>query len=60
MTLINKPKIHYVRMNENTGGVGGFHEGVKRGYDKKDIKWLWLMDDDAEAYDNSLEYYLNF
>jgi GT2 family glycosyltransferase len=32
-------------MPENTGGAGGFHEGMKRaaaaGFD-----WLWLMDDD--------------
>jgi rhamnopyranosyl-N-acetylglucosaminyl-diphospho-decaprenol beta-1,3/1,4-galactofuranosyltransferase len=37
--------LHYVRMPENTGGAGGFHEGMKRaaaaGFD-----WLWLMDDD--------------
>ena len=39
-------KIHYVRMPENTGGAGGFYEGVKRGYEKG-YDWLWLMDDDA-------------
>lgn len=39
-------RIHYVRMNENTGGAGGFHEGVKRGYEKG-YNWLWLMDDDV-------------
>jgi GT2 family glycosyltransferase len=47
-------KIYYVRMNENTGGAGGFYEGVKRGYERG-YDWLWLMDDDAEAYTNSLE-----
>ena len=41
-------RIHYVRMNENTGGAGGFHEGVKRGYEKG-YDWLWLMDDDVVA-----------
>jgi len=46
-------KIHYVRMNENTGGAGGFHEGVKRGYEKG-YDWLWLMDNDAEPYSDSL------
>jgi rhamnopyranosyl-N-acetylglucosaminyl-diphospho-decaprenol beta-1,3/1,4-galactofuranosyltransferase len=46
--LTNKEdiKIHYVRMNENTGGAGGFYEGVKRGYER-DYDWLWLMDDDV-------------
>jgi len=39
-------KFHYIRMYENTGGAGGFHEGVKRAY-KKGYDWIWLMDDDA-------------
>jgi GT2 family glycosyltransferase len=39
-------RIHYVRMPENTGGAGGFHEGLKRGYEKR-YDWLWLMDDDV-------------
>ncbi|MGC8678105.1 MAG: glycosyltransferase family 2 protein [Hydrogenobaculum sp.] len=47
-------KLHYVRMTENTGGAGGFYEGVKRGY-QKGYNWLWLMDDDAEPLHNALE-----
>ena len=47
-------KIHYVRMHENTGGAGGFYEGVKRGYEKG-YDWLWLMDDDAEPKEDALE-----
>ena len=27
------PDIDYVRLPHNTGGAGGFHEGVKRGYE---------------------------
>ncbi|HOK36551.1 MAG TPA: glycosyltransferase family 2 protein [Paludibacteraceae bacterium] len=46
--------IYYVRMNENTGGAGGFYEGVKRAYEK-DYDWLWLMDDDAEPAKDALE-----
>ena len=37
----------YIRMEVNTGGAGGFHEGVKRAYDEG-YDWLWLMDDDVE------------
>ena len=44
-----KVKIHYVRMHENTGGAGGFYEGVKRGYERG-YDWLWLMDDDVEPH----------
>jgi len=51
--------IFYVRMHENTGGAGGFHEGVKRAYEKG-YDWLWLMDDDVEAVKNGLEELLKF
>jgi len=54
ITSNNKPKIYYVRMNENTGGAGGFYEGQKRAYDRG-FDWLWLMDDDGFAPDNCLE-----
>jgi GT2 family glycosyltransferase len=47
-------KLHYVRMRENTGGAGGFYEGVKRGYERG-YDWLWLMDDDAEPKEDALE-----
>jgi len=47
-------KLYYVRMHENTGGAGGFHEGVKRGYEKG-YDWLWLMDDDAEPEEDTLK-----
>lgn len=50
----NSIKIHYVRMHDNTGGAGGFYEGVKRGYEKG-YDWLWLMDDDAEPKEDALE-----
>jgi len=39
-------EVHYVRMHENAGGAGGFHEGIKRSYDAG-FDWLWLMDDDG-------------
>jgi len=53
-TAENRFKIYYVRMNENTGGAGGFHEGVKRGYEKG-YDWLWLMDDDGVPEKKCLE-----
>ena len=46
--------VNYVRMHKNTGGAGGFYEGVKRGYEKG-YDWLWLMDDDAIPKENALE-----
>ena len=50
-------KLYYVRMHENTGSAGGFHEGVKRAYEKC-YDWLWLMDDDAIPADNALNFLL--
>ncbi len=47
-------KLNYVRMHENTGGAGGFYEGVKRGYEKG-YDWLWLMDDDGRPEVDCLE-----
>jgi len=46
-------EIYYVRMHENVGGAGGFHEGLKRAYERG-FDWFWLMDDDAEPTQGSL------
>ena len=54
----NEIKICYVRMHENTGGAGGFHEGVKRGFEKC-FDWLWLMDDDSKPDIHALGALLN-
>lgn len=54
-----KIKIVYIRMKENTGGSGGFHEGVKRAYNDG-YDWIWLMDDDAEPLADSLEKLLEY
>jgi rhamnopyranosyl-N-acetylglucosaminyl-diphospho-decaprenol beta-1,3/1,4-galactofuranosyltransferase len=51
---LDNPVIEYVRLSENTGGAGGFHEGTKRAYEMG-YEWIWLMDDDAEPYLNALE-----
>jgi len=47
-------EVQYVRLPENTGGAGGFAEGMERaagaGFD-----WLWLMDDDVLAAPEALD-----
>ncbi|MCG2828369.1 glycosyltransferase family 2 protein [Methanothermobacter sp. K4] len=55
-TLHNQEEIRiiHIRLPENTGGAGGFHEGVKRAY-HDGYDWIWLMDDDAEPLKDSLE-----
>ena len=38
---------HLIRLDENTGGAGGFHEGM-RGALPLPCTHMWLMDDDCE------------
>jgi GT2 family glycosyltransferase len=46
--------IDYIQLPENTGGAGGFHEGMKRAYEAG-YDWLWLMDDDGYPAATALE-----
>ncbi len=39
-------RMHYLRMHENVGSSGGFHEGIKRAYEKG-YDWIWVLDDDG-------------
>ncbi len=52
--LLNNISLYYVRMHENSGGAGGFHEGVKRAYNRG-FDWYWLMDDDGVPDKNCLK-----
>lgn len=52
-------KVNYIRLPKNTGGAGGFHEGVRRAY-SDGYDWIWLMDDDAEPLPESLERLLDY
>ncbi len=45
--------VHYVRLKENSGGAGGFHEGMKRALEAG-FDWMWLMDDDVLACPDAL------
>jgi rhamnopyranosyl-N-acetylglucosaminyl-diphospho-decaprenol beta-1,3/1,4-galactofuranosyltransferase len=48
------PNVDFVRLEENRGGAGGFHEGTRRAYDDG-YDWLWLMDDDTIPTKTALE-----
>jgi GT2 family glycosyltransferase len=49
-----KGNIIYLRLEENTGGAGGFSSGLKYGM-SGDWDWFWLMDDDAKPEPDALE-----
>jgi len=40
------PWVKVLRLPENQGGAGGFHEGMKWAYERG-VDWIWLMDDDG-------------
>jgi GT2 family glycosyltransferase len=46
-------KVHYVQMEENTGGSGGFSKGVEVAY-SLGVEWLWLMDDDVAVLPDAI------
>ncbi len=43
----------YRRLDENTGGSGGFSEGTRVAYELGST-WIWLMDDDVEVIPDGL------
>jgi GT2 family glycosyltransferase len=47
-------RIHYVRIEGNTGGAGGFHTGIARAMELGS-NWIWVMDDDGYPEPNTLE-----
>ena len=47
-------RIEVVRLNENVGGAGGFHEGIRRAAEGAQ-EWLWLLDDDTIARPDTVE-----
>lgn len=48
-----EPRLFVIRMRENTGGAGGFHQGVKAGV-LGQADYLWLMDDDCYPQPSAL------
>ena len=51
--LIDAPGVRYLKLEQNSGGAGGFYAGMKAAYDEGH-DWLWLMDDDAEPATDAL------
>lgn len=52
-------QFHIIHMNENTGGAGGFYEGIKRAYENG-CDYIWGMDDDAIPDRDALEHIVGF
>lgn len=52
--FLENSKIMYLKLEQNIGGAGGFHEGMKAAQ-KFQPDWLWIMDDDTIPTTNCLE-----
>lgn len=48
-----KTQIVYRRLDTNTGGSGGFSEGMRIAYELGST-WIWVMDDDVEVISDGL------
>lgn len=46
-------EIVYRRLETNTGGSGGFSEGMRTAYELGS-EWIWMMDDDVEVISDGL------
>lgn len=50
----NNPQVKYLRLTHNSGGAGGFHDGLKQLLETTDVDLAWLMDDDTMPTDDAL------
>ncbi len=53
--FFEEPRIAYLLLGTNSGGAGGFCEGIRYAYEKTDCDWFWLMDDDAIPHPDALD-----
>jgi rhamnopyranosyl-N-acetylglucosaminyl-diphospho-decaprenol beta-1,3/1,4-galactofuranosyltransferase len=47
--------VEVLRLEENLGGAGGFHAGLRAAVDEHGAEWAWLMDDDTIPRPDALE-----
>ena len=47
LTSLSNERIHCLHENDNIGGAGGFHDGLKYAVENTKCDWFLLIDDDA-------------
>lgn len=50
---LNNAKIDYIKLENNTGGAGGFNQGIKEAV-KLSSDFTWIMDDDTMPEEDAL------
>lgn len=58
LKTLHQPQIEIVTQ-ENLGGAGGFHTGIKKAFEAG-YEWIWVMDDDVEPFKDCLENLLKY
>lgn len=56
--LVDNIKVRYINTGSNLGGAGGFNYGIKEAY-RLGYDYIWVMDDDCIAHDDSLQELIN-
>ena len=56
--LLADRRLHYLRLEHNSGGAGGFAHGLERAW-RQGFDAYWLMDDDACPTPHALEHLLD-
>lgn len=54
LASIQNPRVHCIHEDNNIGGAGGFHDGLKFAVENTDCDWFLLIDDDAMIDENYL------
>lgn len=54
---LQRQNFDLLSLDSNTGGAGGFAEGLKHAVEKG-AEWAWMMDDDAQPHLDALEHLL--
>ena len=52
--IFENKNVTYVKLEKNTGGAGGFYEGLRIARQKQ-YDWVWVMDDDTIPREDCLE-----
>lgn len=56
---IKEKEIIYINTGANLGGAGGFQYGIRYAAEK-DYDFVWVMDDDCMAHEDTLEQFLRY
>ncbi len=54
LKTLDNPRLHVMRLQQNSGGAGGFEQGLRAISNRFDPDWCVLMDDDARPFPGAL------